>query len=537
MEKIVIIGAGPGGLAAAMLLGARGYQVEVFEKQPYIGGRTSSIRLGEYTFDMGPTFLQMFYLFEEMFEMANRNIHDYVEAIDLNPMYHLIFNDKKMVMTHDRHEMIKQINELFPGNEDGYDRFMEQTGKKLRKLAPVLQTQMNSFTDLLQPKVLKALPELEFGRSLMDTLGKSFKQEDLQLAFTFQAKYLGMSPWESPGAFSILSYLEHAYGVYYIKGGLNQLTKAMARVVNEYKGTIHTNCGVQRLWLDGRKVKGVILENGEQIEADEVIINADFATAMTKLIEPGVLKKYSKEKLAKKPYSCSTFMLYLGVNKKFDLPHHTILFAEDYRKNVEDISNSKLLSEDPSIYVLNAAATDPTVAPEGKSALYIMAPVPNNFSGIDWDKEEAAFRKLILKTVEEKLGLENLESFIEEEKMISPKNWEEDIDVYRGATFNLGHQLSQMLVWRPHNKFEELDHCWLVGGGTHPGSGLPIIIESARITSNGILEKHQQEKIPVKPLPKPMYPQEPLQIPHKELSEEAGKAAAAGLKVGTWKYD
>lgn len=518
-KKIVVIGAGPGGLSAAMLLAARGYDIEVFEKQPYIGGRNSSIHLGEYTFDMGPTFLNMFYLIEEIFEMSNRNLHDYVEAIDLNPMYELVFDDKKITMTHDRNQMIKQINELFPGNEGGYDRFMAQTGKKLQNLGPALQSQMNRFIDLLHPKVLKAIPELEFGRSLVDTLSKFFKDEKLQLAFTFQAKYLGMSPWESPGAFSILSYIEHAYGVYHLKGGLNQLSKAMAKVVGEYGGKIHTSSGVKRLWLEGRKVKGVILDSGERVEADEVIINGDFANAMTKLVEPGVLKKYSKEKLEKKPYSCSTFMMYLGVNKRFDLPHHTILFAEDYRKNVEEITHTKLLSEDPSIYVQNAVVTDPTVAPEGKSTLYIMAPVPNNFSAIDWDKEGAEFRKLMIKIVEEKLGIDNLESYIEEEKIISPKDWEEDIHVYKGATFNLGHQLSQMLYLRPHNKFEELDHCWLVGGGTHPGSGLPIIVESARITANGILQKHKEQQIPVRPLPDAMYQEQQTYLSKEEFGK------------------
>lgn len=507
-KKIVVIGAGPGGLAAAMLLSSKGYQVQVYEKQSYVGGRTSSIHLGEYTFDMGPTFLQMLYIIEEVFEASGRNIYDYVEVTDLDPMYQLVFDDKKMVMTHDRNKMVKQISELFPGNEDGYNQYLHKTGKKLEKLGPVLQSDMNKFTDLLQTKVLKALPELEFGRSLMDTLSKFFNEEELKLAFTFQAKYLGMSPWESPGAFSILSYIEHAYGVQYIKGGLNQLTKAMAKIIEENGGRIFLNSGVRKLWLDKKKVKGVILESGEHVEADDTIINADFANAMTKLVEPGVLKKYSPEKLEKKPYSCSAMVIYLGLKRTFDLPHHNIIFSSDYRKNVEEISNSKILSEDPSIYVLNAKATDPTVAPEGKSTLYIMAPVPNNFSEIDWKKEEKNFRQLMLNIVQERLGIEDLESYIEVEKIISPKSWEEDIHVYKGALFNLGHQLTQMLYFRPHNKFQELQNCWLVGGGTHPGSGLPIIIESARITSNGILEKYGRTRIASKPLPTPYYEKE-----------------------------
>ncbi|MFF5994121.1 phytoene desaturase family protein [Lysinibacillus sp. KU-BSD001] len=502
MKNIAIVGAGPGGLAAAMLLAHKGYTVQVYEKQPYVGGRTSEIQLGDYKFDMGPTFLNMLYIAEEIFELTGRKLQDYVELYDLDPMYELVFHDKKINMTRNAHEMIKQINEIFPGNEGGYEAYIEKTQKKLEVLAPVLQSPMNRFTDMLKPHVLKAVGELEIGKSLVDTLSQFYKDEDLQLAFTFQAKYLGMSPWESPGAFSILSYIEHAYGVYHVKGGLNRLTQAMARVACEMGVKIYTNCGVKQLVTSGRKVTGLALENGEVVQADEVVINGDFGHVMTNLVEPGVLKKYTPEKMAKKPLSCSTFMLYLGVNKRFDdLAHHTIWFAKDYRKNVEEITKTKLLSDDPSIYIQNAVVTDPTVAPAGKSTLYILVPVPNNTSAIDWDAVSGDFRNMVLRMVAEKLGEPHLENLIEEERMITPKDWENDINVYKGATFNLGHQLTQMLAFRPRNKFEELDRCWLVGGGTHPGSGLPIILESARITVNGILAQDQKALFPVKPLP------------------------------------
>lgn len=502
MKKIAVVGAGPGGLAVAMLLAHKGYEVTIYEKQAYVGGRTSEIKLGDYKFDMGPTFLNMLYIAEEIFELTGRDIHDYVDLIDLNPMYQLIYHNKKINMTRDADEMIRQINELFPGNEGSYERYMEQTQKKLEVLAPVLQAPMNKLTDLFNPKVMKAFKELEVGNSLVDTLSKFYNEEELQLAFTFQAKYLGMSPWESPGAFSILSYIEHAYGVYHIKGGINKLTQAMGRIVLESGGKILLNNGVKKLKTNGRKVTGLLLEDGQEIEADEVIINGDFAHAMTNLVEPGLLKKYTPEKLEKKQYSCSTFMLYLGVNKRFDLPHHTIWFAKDYRKNVEEITKTKLMSEDPSIYIQNAVVTDETVAPKGKSTLYILVPVPNNMSGIDWSEKAGPFRDMVLNMVADKLGVKDIWEYIEEERMITPADWERDIHVYKGATFNLGHQLSQMLVFRPRNKFEELDHCWLVGGGTHPGSGLPIILESARITANGILQQDKQTLLPVKPLPK-----------------------------------
>lgn len=500
-KKIVVIGAGPGGLTAAMLLAHKGYDVHVYEKQPYIGGRTSHIQLGDYRFDLGPTFLNMAYLAEEIFEVTGRNIHDYIELMHLDPMYELVFRDKKIKMTRDVEEMIRQINRVFPGNEQGFQHYLVKNQKKLQTLAPLLQSDMTGYRSLLKPEAFKALPELEIGKSLMDTLSTFFKDEKLQLAFTFQSKYLGMSPWESPGAFSILSYIEHAYGVYHIKGGLNQLTKAMAKVAEEEGATITTNCGVKKMVIEGKTVKGVELDNGEFVAADDVVVNGDFSTVMTKLVEPGILKKYAAEKLEQKPYSCSAVLLYLGVSKQFDLPHHTIWFAEDYRKNVEEITQSFELSEDPSIYIQNATVTDPTLAPDGKSTLYILAPVPNNFSNIDWEKHREEYRDMLISMVSEKLGIDDLTPYIEQEHMITPADFEHKHHVYKGAIFNLGHQLRQMMAFRPNNQFEELDHCYLVGGGTHPGSGLPIIIESARISTNLILKRDKQTPYDVKPLP------------------------------------
>ncbi|WP_088005479.1 phytoene desaturase family protein [Indiicoccus explosivorum] len=501
-KRIAVVGAGPGGLSAAMLLAAKGYKVTVYEKKGVVGGRNAEVRLGEFKFDMGPTFLSMIHIAEEIFEATGRDLHEYMTAVELDSMYDLIYEGRAITMTRDREKMRQQIEELYPGESEGYDRLMQDSARKLDALTPILQTRMDRMTDMMHPKVLKALPELDLGKTLHDVLSRYFTTEELKLAFTFQSKYLGMSPWECPGAFSILSYMEHAYGIFHPIGGLNQLSKAMAKVTEELGGDIRLNCGVEKLWTEGKKVKGLYLENGERIEADEVVINADFAYAMTKLVDEGKLKKYTPKKLAKKKYSCSTFMLYLGLDKKYNMPHHTIVFAKDYKKNVEEITKLNMLSKDASIYIQNASATDPTLAPEGKSTLYVLAPVPNNFSGIDWEAEKGQFRELILKTIEEKTGFKDLPSHIEEEHMITPQNWEQDMNVYRGATFNLGHQLSQMMVFRPHNKFEELENCWLVGGGTHPGSGLPIILESARITANGILSKDKKETVAVSPLPR-----------------------------------
>ncbi|MGP4068311.1 phytoene desaturase family protein [Halobacillus sp. B29] len=490
MKKVAVIGAGPGGLASAMILASKGYDVHVFEKQPFVGGRNGHFSLGDYTFDIGPTFLSMPHIVEELFEMSGRNAHDYMDLIELAPMYELQFDGKRVPMYRDRLKMLNVISKHFPGNEKGYVRFMNDTRKKMDALLPLLQTRHNKLTDYVSLRALKALPKLSLGKSVYQVLSDYFTDEKLKIAFTFQAKYLGMSPWECPGAFSILSYMEHEYGVFHPKGGVNQLSKSMAKVTEEHGGQIHLGNGVRKFKTEGKKVVGIELESGEEFEADEVIVNADFANAMSHMVEGNELKKYSEKNLSKKKYSCSTFMIYVGLDKLYDqMPHHTILFAEDYKKNVDEMTKDLVLSDEPSIYIHNASVTDDTLAPEGHSAVYILAPVPNNYSEIDWDEKQETFKNLILDELESKTGFHDIRDHIVTEKVLTPKQWQTDHFVHKGATFSLGHQLSQMMYFRPHNRFQELDHCWLVGGGTHPGSGLPTILESARITTGWIREE------------------------------------------------
>lgn len=495
INKVAIIGAGPGGLAAAMLLASKGFQVEVFEKKDYIGGRTSSLHLGEYTFDLGPTFFSMPHILEEIFEASGRRLKDYVDLVEIDPMYELQFSDVSLLPSRNQQKTKQQIKEKFPGDEEGYDRFMADTEKKMEALLPLLQNRHDRLSDYLRWRTIRAIPKLTLNQSLYDVLSNYFSDERLKLAFTFQSKYLGMSPWECPGAFSILAYMEHKYGIFHAIGGLNQLTKAMAKVVEELGGKIHFNSGIKKLIIGQKKnVTGILLEDNTERSFDDVVINADFAHAMSTMLEGDTLRKFSPKKLDAKDYSCSTFMLYLGVNKKFDMPHHLIVFSDDYKKNVEEITKTKTLSEDPSIYIHNPSVIDPTLAPEGKSALYILAPVPNNYSLIEWEKHKGEFRKLVLDQLEKKTGYKNLAAHIEEEKMITPLDWDKDIHVFQGATFNLAHHLKQMMYFRPHNRFQELDHCWLVGGGTHPGSGLPTIFESARITARTMVDTYRKKR-------------------------------------------
>lgn len=482
------MGGGPGGVASALLLASRGIEVDLYEKQERLGGRTGAHEIDGYRFDIGPTFLMMKSLLDRIFTEAGKKSEDYLDFVRLDPMYEIRFDDEVFRAGDNTEDTKAEIERLFPGQSAGMDRFLKREGERLHKLLPAFERSFPSAASTLDPTLLPALPHLSLGTTIFDNLKKYFSDDKLALLFSFQSKYLGMSAWECPGAFAMLSYMEHEHGIFHTIGGLTEIPLALGKAAAECGARIHTGTPVKELILDGRKVAGVELENGECVYADSVVINADFAHVMANLVPSNSLKKYTKEKLDSMKYSCSTFMIHLGVDKLYDLPHHTIVFARDYKRNIEEIFNKHTASTDISFYVRNASVTDPTLAPEGKSSIYILVPTPNLDGDIDWDETRDRYRQLAFDAIAERLGIDDFEDHIEVEKIYTPKTWEEELDIFKGATFNLSHCLSQLAFMRPHNQFEEFKNCFLVGGGTHPGSGLPTIFESARISSNLICD-------------------------------------------------
>jgi phytoene desaturase len=262
----------------------------------------------------------------------------------------------------------------------------------------------------------------------------------------------------------------------------------MAEIAAEMGVEVVTGEEVRAVVCAGRRAVGVRTNRGEHW-ADALVINADFAEAMRRLVPNRLRRRWTDARIERKRFSCSTFMMYLGVEGLYDrLAHHTIYLARDYRRNLGEIETEHVLSADPSLYVQNACVTDPTLAPRGMSTLYVLAPVSHLHPNIDWRRERHRFRAVILRQLADRLGLGDVERRIRFETVITPADWQRDYAVYRGATFNMAHSLGQMLHFRPHNRFEDLDGVYLVGGGTHPGSGLPVIFESARISSRLLLD-------------------------------------------------
>ena len=486
-KHILVVGAGPGGLTAALLLQHRGFQVTLVEKNDRVGGRNAELKLdGGYSFDVGPTFLHQKFCLDEIFAETGTTSEDHLEFVNLNPMTKLTWDGTSLHTYSDRARMAGEIERVFPGSRDGFERYMREQGAKFRSIYPCLQRPYHSLRAFLSPSLIKALPHVLTTRSVHDVLGDYFDDERLKLAFTFQAKYLGMSPWHCPALFSILSFTEYRYGVYHVQGGLNRISHAMANAFVKVGGELRLSSPVRRLIHSGSTVGGALMEDGTIVKADAVVVNADYGHAATRLFGG---RSTPDERMRRKKFSCSTFMIYLGLDTIYpDEPHHHILFADDYKRNVEDIQSERRVSDDMSIYIRNSVVTDKSDAPAGKSGLYILSPTINHRHGHDWEACKEEYADKILRRIEQRTGMKDLRQRVVAKHIITPADWESS-SIYMGATFNLAHTLGQMLYLRPHNRCQGFDNCYLVGGGTHPGSGLPTIYESGRISSNLICER------------------------------------------------
>lgn len=502
-RRVAVVGAGPGGLSAAMLLAKAGADVTVYESRGSVGGRSSTIvghsDAGEFRFDIGPTFFLYPRVLADIFASCGRALDAEVELIRLDPQYRLVFEAGGVIdATGDLDRMAEQIARLSPADALAFPRYMSQNRAKFSAFRPVMETPFDSIRDLCRPAVLRGLAQLRPHLSVDQDLSRVFKDERIRLAFSFQSKYLGMSPFNCPSMFTMLSFLEYEFGVFHPRGGTGAVMEAMARVARDLGVRFKLGEPVQRFLFSGRRATGVVTAAG-QARFDAVVINSDFSQTMTKLVPDKLRRRWTNRQIESKQFSCSTFMMYLGIEGTIpDLAHHTIYLVKDYRGNIKSIE-AGLAPSDPSFYVQNASVTDSSLAPRGYSTLYILVPVGHRRNdGVDWVAECSGYRAMVLRQLE-RIGIKDIEHRIRFEKIMTPQDWEHDMQIFRGATFNLSHNLGQMLHRRPHNRFEDLENVYLVGGGTHPGSGLPVIFESARISAR-LISEDLELPTPVAPL-------------------------------------
>ena len=485
-KEVIIIGAGPGGLASSILLASAGLRVTVLDRLPTAGGRTSTLVADGYRFDLGPTFFLYPRVLNDILRAAGTRLSAEIELVRLDPQYRIQFGSGgHLDATPQAAKMEEQIARFATGDAPGFRRFLDENRTKFRLMEPCLEQPYLGWRDLIRARLLRVVPYLHPTLSVDAYLKRFFADPRIRLAFCFQSKYLGMSPFRCPSLFSILSFLEYEYGVFHPLGGCGAVSEALKRVAERLGVRFQLGTPVKEVRFAGRRATGVRTDAGE-LHADAVVVNADFARAMERLVPDALRRRWNDARLARKKYSCSTFMMYLGIEGRYDLPHHTIHIARDYEANLKDVEERHVLSEDPSFYVQNACVTDPGLAPPGHSTLYVLAPVSHQHPNIDWPKEGPRFRELMLRQVAQ-AGYTDVAARVRYERIVTPADWDARYEIYRGATFNLAHSLDQMLHLRPRNRFEDVDGVYLVGGGTHPGSGLPVIFESARISSELLL--------------------------------------------------
>ncbi len=519
--NIAIVGAGPGGLAAAALLAARGANVTLFEAAPTIGGRTARITAKgdndhDYHFDRGPTFFLMPYVLEEVFAAAGRRLADYADLRRLDPMYRLVLGRDDapntpyiLDATQDLPEMARRIGAIDEHDGRAFQRFIADNRYKLRHSESILRNPMRNPKDLFTPQTaadtLRVGPVLRPHMTVSQLLSKYFRNPQVRRAVAFQSKYLGMSPHDCPALFTILPFIEYEYGIWHPMGGCHALMLALAQVADELGVEIRTNTPIDEITFTDTRATGVIA-GGEPQTFDHVVVNADATHALKTLVPANVRAqaspKYTDKALDTRRYSCSTYMLYLGVDTPINLPHHTIYVSAEYDANLADITDHGRLSRDPSIYVCNPSAIDPSLAPEGHAALYVLVPTPNlqprrGKGAIDWSRQAHTLRAEAFRQISRILGpmdpvLRDLEPRVRAEVQLTPADWRAS-GINHGATFNLAHNLGQMLWARPQNRLKGFDNLWLVGGGTHPGSGLPTIFLSAQITARMLADEAHLE--------------------------------------------
>ena len=489
--RIAIVGAGPGGLTAAMLLAASGADVTIFEAQDRVGGRSRRIEFEGHGLDCGATFFMMPWALEEITRASGFRLSDLVPMTRLDPMYRLSFRgplgDLNIDTTQDIERMVAQLETVRPGEGQAFRRFMDENRRKLADMTPILRDAIRSPLDLVNLGALGAMRHIKPWESVYGNLAKRFEDERVRLAMCFQSKYLGMSPFKCPSLFTILPFIEYEYGVWHPEGGVNALLQAIGGACEKLGVDIRLSSPVDSLSFEGRRATGVVVD-GEQLDFDQVVINADATWAMRNLI-PDHLRPggWSDAKIEKKGYSCSTWMSYLAVDGEIDLPHHTICFSPDYRRNLDDITANRGVSDEPSMYFCNPSPIDPTVAPPGKSSLYCLLPTANCRADVDWKAETPRLHGEMIDQLH-RLGVKDIEKRIIGTRVITPTDWQAQ-NIHLGATFNIAHNLGQMLHRRPHHRLQGMDGVWMVGGGTHPGSGLPVIFLASQTTARMLCDE------------------------------------------------
>jgi phytoene desaturase len=486
MARISVIGSGFGGLSAAIRLAARGHTVDIFEKRDKLGGRAYVYNINGFTFDGGPTVLTAPFMFDDLWTAAGKRREDYVTFVPCDPFYR-IFNaeGRSFDYSGDGAHILDQIARWNPADRSGYQRFLATTRGIFQKgFVELADKPFLHWTDMV--KVAPDLIRMQSYKSVYRYVSQYIQDEFLRQVFSFHPLLIGGNPFDAPSIYTMIHYLERQWGVHYAMGGTGAIVDGMGRLLRELGGQIHLNSPVAEILVEGRRVTGLRLATGEAVAADIVVSNADVAFTYRNLIPAAARRHNTNQRLERMKYGMSLFVLYFGTKRRYrdtSLAHHNILLGRRYRGLLDDIFERKVLADDFSLYLHMPSLTDPSVAPEGCEAFYVLSPVPHLGAGVDWGVAAKPYRDAIVRFLEDHY-LPDLSTNIVAEHFIDPRHFEDELNSYQGAAFSFQPTLTQSAWFRPHNRSEDFDNLYLVGAGTHPGAGLPGVLSSAIIAEN-----------------------------------------------------
>jgi phytoene desaturase len=486
----VVIGSGFGGLAAAIRLGARGYRVTVLERLDQPGGRACVFRQDGFTFDAGPTIITAPFLFEELWALCGRRLADDIDLRPISPFYRIRFDDGETFnYTGDPDAMRAEVARFRPADVAGYERFMRVSEELCRVGFEELGDKpFGSFKDML--RILPDLIRVRGDRSVYGLVARHLKDERLRTVLSFHPLLIGGNPFTASAIYGLICSLERRWGVHFAMGGTGQLVRGMVRLLQSQNSKLRCHAEVVEITLRDGAATGVRLVSGETIAADIVVSNADSAYTYTKLLPPAARRRWTDRKLARSRYSMSLFVWYFGTDRRYcDVAHHTIMLGPRYKELLRDIFTRHVLAEDFSLYLHRPTATDPTLAPPGGDAFYVLSPVPHLDSGTDWRAQAEPYRQRIARHLGRTL-LPGLERHIVTSRMMTPQDFQDRLLSVRGAAFGLEPVLTQSAWFRPHNRSEDVRNLFIVGAGTHPGAGLPGVLSSARILDTVVPDAH-----------------------------------------------
>lgn len=483
--KVVVIGAGFGGLAAAIRLRAQGHDVTIVEKRDKPGGRAYVFQQDGFTFDMGPTIITAPWLIDDLYALCGRKTADYVQLIPIDPYYNVRFEDGSVFHYNGNMDaLVQQVRAFNPDDVEGFLKFSASTEHIFNKGFALIDKPFHRFGEML--KAAPDLVKLQSHKSVAGYVNQFMKDERLRQVFSFHPLLIGGNPFKSTSIYALIHHLEKKWGVWFAMGGTGALVKALATLFTDIGGELRLSCEVQEIEVSDTtgRATGVRLADGEVLPADAVVSNGDLAVTYMKLIAPRHRKFNTDKRLTGKKYSMSLFVSYFGTDRQYDdLAHHEILMGPRYEGLLHDIFDRKVLSDDFSLYLHRPSITDPSLAPRGCDCWYVLSPVPNLGGNTDWRAMAGAYRERIFKYLEERY-MPGLRKHIVTERHIDPLYFRDALNSHLGNAFSVQPTLLQSAWMRPHNISEDIPNLYLAGAGTHPGAGLPGVISSGKIVAD-----------------------------------------------------